>query len=425
MVRPDQESHQTMKSIFSRRSARTAPSGSPSRPSVRASTAIALLTGTLVAVSGCALAADNGVYSPDDPKELKYADYAPATASGPLDEFAAQLEDKTEGRVQVEPYWGGSLLSSKDLPSGLRARIADIGIFSATQHASEYPVTSWLSATASEGSKEFPEGILQTYAGFADYAYNSEEINGQFEDMGLKLLVPLHTILKYDLICTSPVESLADAHGKRVRSGGPLLDGEIRAAGMIPVTLPVDETYEALQRGVVDCAIASPRTAMTYGFWEIAKYYTEASFTGINSQYVVMNQASWDALSEQDQEILWETSQAFWFENLHQDAIQEYLRFFEVAGKEQGVTMTEAKPDLTEAITAYQQGVIEGLPQEAPAVVEDPERAIDDYSKTLDHWLDVVEDMDFGNDPHHLDLSEYVERTKTEIWDEVDHESSN
>jgi TRAP-type C4-dicarboxylate transport system substrate-binding protein len=414
-----------MKSFFSRRRAPREPSDRPGRRWGRALTTGIALTGALSLVSGCALSSSIAGYSAEDPVELRYADYAPVTASGPLDEFTAELEDKTQGRLQVEPYWGGSLLGSKDLPSGLRAGIADIGIFSATQHASEYPVTSWLSATASEGSTDFPKGILQTYAGFADYAYNSEEINDQFQDLGLKLLVPLHTILKYDLICTSPVESLADAKGKRVRSGGPLWDGEIRAAGMIPVTLPVDETYEALQRGVVDCAIASPRTAMTYGFWEIAKYYTETSFTGINSQYVVMNQASWDALSEEDQKILWETSQTWWIENLQQDAIQEYLRFFDVAGPEQGVTVLQAESDLTAAIGAYQQQVIDNMPEEAPPTVEDPQQAVDDYVATLDHWLGIVEGMDLGDDPKNPDLSEYLERTKTDIWDKVEHEPSH
>nr|WP_231716188.1 C4-dicarboxylate TRAP transporter substrate-binding protein [Arthrobacter zhangbolii] len=413
-----------MKTILSTFRARREPTGLPVRSGPGVLKGIAAVTGTLVLLSGCALNPRAEDYSADAPLELRYADYAPATASGPLNEFAATLTAETQGRLTVEPYWGGSLLGSKDLPSGLRAGIADIGIFSATQHASEYPVTNWMSSTASIGSKDFPEGVLQTYAGFADFAYNSEEINKQFEDLGLKMLVPLHTILKYDLICTSPVETLADAKGKRVRSGGPLWDGEIKAAGMIPVTLPVDETYEGLQRGVVDCAIASPRTAMTYGFWETAKYYTEVPFTGINSQYIVMNQSSWDALSAEDQDILWEAGHTWWFENLFQDAIQEYNRFFEVAGAEHGVAMMEADPGLTGAITAYQQRVIDGLPQNAPPTVEQPGEIVDEYIQTSDHWLEMVKSMDLGNDPKNLDLSGYREITKTNIWDKVEHEPS-
>lgn len=414
-----------MNSIFSIHRGQREPDGLPVRPRAAVLKGIALLTGTLMVLSGCALSPRTADYSADAPLELRYADYAPATASGPLNEFAAVLAEKTDGRLLVEPYWGGSLLGSKDLPSGLRAGIADIGIFTATQHASEYPVTSWMASTASVGSKEFPEGVLQTYAGFADFAYNSEEINKQFEDLGLKLLVPLHTILNYDLICTSPIETLADAKGKRVRSGGPLWDGEIKAAGMIPVTLPVDETYEGLQRGVVDCTIASPRTAMTYGFWETAKYYTQVPFSGVNSQYIVMNQSTWDSLSAEDQEILWDAGHTWWYENLFQDAIQEYIRFFDVAGEEHGVTMMEAGPDLTGAITAYQQQVIDGMEQSAPPTVEHPGEVVDDYIKTSDHWLKTVKDMDFGNDPKNLDLSGYRELTKTNIWDKVEHEPSH
>jgi len=134
---------------------------------------VAVLSSLAVGLAGCALSPSLSEYSEESPAMLRYADYAPATASGPLDEFVKVLREKSEGRLDVQPYWGGSLLSSKDLPSGTRAGIADIGIFSATQHASEYPVTNWLAKTASLGAGEFPEGILQTYAGFADFAYNS------------------------------------------------------------------------------------------------------------------------------------------------------------------------------------------------------------------------------------------------------------
>lgn len=413
-----------MKSIFSKHPARSGPSDARQRSRGQCLVRGVAMTGTLALLSGCALTSSIEGYSATDPVELRYADYAPATASGPFDAFAAQLGETTEGRVQTDPYWGGSLLSDKDLPSGLRAGIADIGIFTATQHP-EYAVPSWMSNTASLGTTDFPEGILQTYAGFADYAYNSEAINRQFEELGLKLLVPLHTILNYNLICTQPVESLEDAQGLRVRSGGPLWNGEISAAGMIPVNLPIGEVYEGLQRGVVDCTIANPRTAMTYGFWEIAKFYTEVPFSGVNSQYVVMNQSTWDSLSEDDQDALWDAGQTLWAENLQQDALQEYLKFFEVAEDEQGVSILEADPELTDAITDYQEAVIEGLPEDAPPSIDDPEGEIKDYSGSLDRWLADVEGMDLGDDPSNPDLSEYFERTKTDIWDKVDHESSH
>lgn len=379
---------------------------------------VAALASVTALLTGCALTPDLATYSADKPAELRYADYAPASASGPFNEFVADLAEKTDGRVDVKPYWGGSLLGSKDLPSGTRAGIADIGIFTATQHASEYPVTNWLSQMASVGSKDIPEGILQTYAGFADYAYNNDEINKQFEDLGLKLLVPLHTVLKYDMICTSPITSLEDAKGKRIRSGGPLWDGEMRAAGMVPTTLAIDETYEGLQRGVVDCAIANPRTAMTYGFWEIAKYYVEIPFSGINSQYVVMNQETWDALSEEDQKLLWDASFTWWSENLQQDAIDKYQEFYEIGAAEQDITFLEADAELTGAITDHQADVLEDLPAQAPPIVNDPEKTVDEYIERMDYWLDVVEGLDLGDDKAHPDLTEYFHRTKTEIWEE-------
>lgn len=371
-----------------------------------------------IALTGCALSPALDNYSADEPAVLRYADYAPATASGPLDVFTEELRERTEGRLDLEPYWGGSLLSSKDLPSGLRAGIADIGIFTGTQHPSEYPVTDWLAKTASLAEPEVPTGILQSYAAFAEFAYTSPAVTEQFDALGLKVLVPLHTVLNYDIICTSPITTLEDARGMRIRSGGPLWDGEMRAAGMIPVTVAIEETYEGLQRGIIDCAIANPRTAMTYGFWDIAKYYTSIPFSGINSQYVVMNKTSWDALSEEDQQILWETSFTWWAENLLQDGIHKYQEMYEVGPSEQGVTFLEADAELTGAVTDYQGGVLDSLAESAPSAVEDPQGEIDSYADRMAYWLDVVEGLDLGDDEKDPDLTEYFERAKTEIWDE-------
>lgn len=393
-------------------------SSSSSKPSSLLLRALALVLAPVM-LAGCGLTAGmSSQYSADDPLTIRYADYAPVTASGPFDEFAQEIVEESDGRIELDAYWGGSLLGSTDLAAGTRAGVADIGIFTASHYASEYPTTNWTAALASMGSPKFPTGILQTYAGLADFAYNSDVVNQQFEDVGLKLLLPLHTVLKYDIICTSPVQTLEDARGKRVRGAGPLWDEEFRAAGMIPVNLPIEETYEGLQRGVIDCTVANPRTAMTYGFWEIAKYYVEVPFSGINSQYVVMNQSRWDSLSKEDQRILWDAVHTWWSENLQQDAIGEYQKFFEVAGEEQGVEILEAAPDFVDAVTTHQKKVVEEMPQDAPVAVEDPQAVVDDYRARMGHWLEVVEGLDIEDETGDLDLSEYMELTKTQIWDE-------
>lgn len=391
------------------------------RRSKRFAAAVGVAAVAGLVLAGCTPSSGGGgggaaEYSAENPLVLSYADYAPATASVPFDTFAAEVEEKTEGRVIVEPYWGGTLLGSADLASGIQSGVADFGIFTAVHNASEHPAQDWLATLGSVGSTDIPEGVLQGYAGLSDFSYKSEGLQQAFNDAGLFQLLAFNTILNYDLICTTPVASLADAEGLRVRSGGAVWDRELAAAGFVPVTVPIEETYEGLQRGIVDCSVANPRTAMTYGFWEVAKYYTSVPFTGVNSQYVVFNQESWDKLTAEDQGILWDAGHIWWSTMMEVDGIDKYTTLHEDGPSEQNLEFVEAKDDLVNVIRAQQEVDIDAMSDSAPAVFADPKQTVTDYLETMDYWLAEVESYDLGSDDD-LDLTEFIAATKEQIWD--------
>ncbi|MFC0248195.1 C4-dicarboxylate TRAP transporter substrate-binding protein [Citricoccus parietis] len=378
-----------------------------------AGAAVALMAGTL---AGCGATPSGTAYSEESPLVLRYADYSSATSSGPFQAFADQVTEESDGRIDFKQYWGGSLLGTADMPAGIRGGVADLGMFTATYYGSEFPLTEWISSLGSVSSTEYPDGILQANAAQADFAMNSEAVNEQFEDRGIKLLFSSHSITKYDIICTSPVESLADAKGKRVRSGGALWDRELEAAGMIPVNVAITETYEGLQRGVIDCALASPKTVTAYSLWDVAKYYTEIPLSGINAQYAVMNKDQWEALEPEDQQIVWDAGYTWWLEYLKYEGLglEEKLRTEGV--EDEGVTFLQGEEDLVGAIEDQQEKVIDQMPADAPESVEDPEAVIDEYVSTMDTWLERVQGMDLGT-PEDINLSEYEETAKSELWD--------
>lgn len=372
------------------------------------------MAGTLAGCGSTPLSAAS--YSAEDPLVLRYADYTSATSGGPFQAFADEVTEESNERVQFKQYWGGSLLGTADMPAGIRGGVADLGMFTATYYGSEFPLTDWISSLGSVSSTEYPEGILQANAAQADFAMNSDAVNKQFENRGIKLLFSSHSITKYDLICNSPVESLADAKGKRVRSGGALWDRELAAAGMIPVNVAITETYEGLQRGVIDCALASPKTVTAYSLWDVAKYYTEIPLSGINAQYAVMNQDQWDALEPEDQQIVWDAGYTWWLEYLKYEGIglEDKLRTEGV--KDKSMKFLEGEEDLVGAIEDEQAEVINQMPASAPESLEDPQVMIDEYVSTMDTWLERVQGMGLGT-PDDIDLAEYEKTVKSELWD--------
>lgn len=378
-----------------------------------AATLIAALSATLAA---CGQSPLGSGYSEANPLVIRYADYTSATSAGPFRAFAKEVTERSSGRITFKEYWGGSLLGTADMPQGVRGGVADMGMFTATYYGSEYPLTNWLSTLGNTSGKEFPQGIMQGNAAQASFAMNSPEINKQFEDRGMKLLYSAYPITNYSIICTSPVTNLAEAEGKRVRSGGAVWDRELRAAGMVPVNVAITETYEGLQRGVVDCATASPKTVTAYGLWDVAKYHTSLPLSGLNGQYAVMNLHQWNSLTPEDQGIVWDAGFTWWLEYMKYEGLGLETKLRVEGAQDKGVQFLEADEGLLGAIEAYQEGVLDRLPQSAPASLADPQGMIDSYLANMTEWGERVHAMNVGTEES-PDPTEFATTVKTDVWD--------
>lgn len=67
------------------------------------------------------------------------------------------------------------------------------------------------------------------------------------------------------------IEKMQDFKGLKFRSGG-LYDEIMKALGVVPVTLPFNEIYTAMEQGLVDGWAASIGTCLQYRLHEVTKY---------------------------------------------------------------------------------------------------------------------------------------------------------
>ncbi|MGE0153193.1 MAG: TRAP transporter substrate-binding protein [Reyranellaceae bacterium] len=92
-----------------------------------------------------------------------------------------------------------------------------------------------------------------------------------YESIGVKLL----GIWSYQaqlVYCKSEFASFKDLKGKKVRSGGAARGIFLEYLGAIPIDLSFGEVQQALQRGVVDCAITGAMSGYKASWFESAKY---------------------------------------------------------------------------------------------------------------------------------------------------------
>jgi TRAP-type C4-dicarboxylate transport system substrate-binding protein len=93
---------------------------------------------------------------------------------------------------------------------------------------------------------------------------------------------------------SKPWKSLADLKGMELRVSGTGAD-VIKRLGAIPIAMPMSDTPEAIQKGIVKGIVSSLETLQDFNYAAYCPYATEANLFVV-SFAVVMNKAKWESL---------------------------------------------------------------------------------------------------------------------------------
>jgi len=107
------------------------------------------------------------------------------------------------------------------------------------------------------------------------------------------------------------VKSLEDLKGLKVRATG-LSAKVVASLGGVPVAMSQPETYEALQKGVVEATLCPIETLKGWKQGETIQYVVDSSAIGYTTaMFVVMNKDKWNQLSPDLQTIFTAVSQEY------------------------------------------------------------------------------------------------------------------
>lgn len=157
-----------------------------------------------------------------------------------------------------------------------------------------------------------------------------EEIYGQY-DMVYLPYAALNN--ESGFMGRTPIRSLDDLDGKRLRLSGRDQGRVLEQLGGSQVTLAGGEIYQAIERGVIDAGeFSTPGVDYNAGFAEVADYWATPGWHQSASVFGVMiNRDAWDALSEETQEKLRIAADATmawalaWSERESTDATQNFI----------------------------------------------------------------------------------------------------
>ncbi|MDP3950436.1 hypothetical protein [Microbacterium sp.] len=218
--------------------------------------------------------------------------------------WADKMEEYSDGKVTVEIVWSYGIAGITESDEALRDGRIDAHNFSTFSSPSEFPINGQLvlDSTVLRDSSLL-EGSLTMFGATNQTAWEVSDVAGELSDNGLTPIIPVAGSALSGLVCSDPVTSLADLKGKMIRTGPLVHVGQVEALGATSVNLPFTELYEALQRGIIDCAIYGVGGLAEGGILEVAPYVITpvgTSFaTSTASETAGVNWDSWPLVVKQ------------------------------------------------------------------------------------------------------------------------------
>ena len=208
-----------------------------------------------------------------EPFTLRYTSHVPRSHGLYTDGFLPlneMLVRETEGRLRFEAFTDKLLHGPLD---GFKATVT--GITDYTHAYATYQPGSFHLLHALQLPFLFPRPAVAVLV--AEELY-PRHFKTEYERMGV-YLAHCDATSPYDIISMSPIRSLEDMRGMRIRVTGGLTAEIFRVLGAVPMVMAAAEVYPAFQRGIVDAVALGAPDIVVYRLLEIGKYFTNV---GVN-----------------------------------------------------------------------------------------------------------------------------------------------
>jgi TRAP-type C4-dicarboxylate transport system substrate-binding protein len=212
-----------------------------------------------------------------------------------LEPWTREVAERSAGRVRITIHPGGALGPAPAQYKSVTAGAMDIGLGVHSYTPGRFPLTE---------SLELPflwdSGVGATQALQALYR-SVPTVRNEYADA--KVLALWANGPAYLMTARTPVKTLEDLRGLKLRSPGAMHNKTIEALGAVPLSTPVTEVYDALDRGVVNGTVSAPSTFASFNLAEVVTQATVARFT-VATFFLVMNAQKWAGLRADDQRLL-------------------------------------------------------------------------------------------------------------------------
>ncbi len=226
---------------------------------------------------------------------LNYANFFPAPHKNSVlvEAWCKEVEKRTNGRVKITHFPGGTLSPAAQTYDAVVKGIADVGFSVLGYTRGKFPMM----------------GIIDLPLGYKSGVQATALINAYYNKFKPKELDEVQIMYLHGhgpgiLHTKKPVAKLEDLKGMKIRAQGTVVP-IVQALGGAPVGATMPETYDALRTGVVEGSMAPYEALQGFKWGEVVAATTESYSCAYSSGFfVVMNKAKWNSIPPDAQKII-------------------------------------------------------------------------------------------------------------------------
>jgi tripartite ATP-independent transporter DctP family solute receptor len=210
-------------------------------------------------------------------------------------DMAERLEQRSNGRITLRVFAGGTFGAEKDILQQLAAGSVDIGRGNAAILAKDCPATNVLTLPYLFNSTEHMHSALDGAPG--------SEILSSFAKTDYVGLAIYDSAVR-SVYSNKPIHSISDLRGLKMRVIQSDLWGAIaQAMGATPAPLPQDEVTVAARTGLIDSAENSVIVFDGYKHHQVFKYFCQTEHAVV-PELLLFSRARWQDLASEDQDLI-------------------------------------------------------------------------------------------------------------------------
>ena len=219
--------------------------------------------------------------------KLIYSIFFPASHRNSVlaTEWAREVEKRTNGKVQITLFYGGTLTPADKCYDGVVNGISDIGMSVLSYTMGRFPLSEVLDLPLGTRTGLTATRLMNDF----DDKFKPKEL------ADVKVLY-LHGHGPGLLHAKTPVRTLEDLKGMKIRATGTTAK-IVTALGATPVAMPMSDSYDAISRGVAQGIVCPVESLQGWKLGEVIKYTTQDFGAAYSvTFFVVMNKARWESL---------------------------------------------------------------------------------------------------------------------------------